>query len=91
MKLSKNFLNHFFPDIKLIWKHQWMVVILFLITNVIKKIPKSGGSYTDSPIWIRIKKATINPINQDDDKCFQNTATFALNHKEIEKNSGQIP
>ena len=56
-----------------------------------KKIPKSGGSYTDSPIWIRIKKATINTINQDDDKCFQNTATFALNHKEIEKNSGQIP
>ena len=36
-----------------------------------KKIPKRGGSYTDSPTWIRIKKATINPINQDVFKILQ--------------------
>ena len=31
---------------------------------------KRGGSYIDSPDWIKEKKATMNPKN-DDDKCFQ--------------------
>ena len=31
---------------------------------------KCGGSYIDSPDWIKEKKATMNPKN-DDDKCFQ--------------------
>ena len=35
------------------------------------------------------KKATINPIN-DDDKCFQYVATVALNHKELEKTYQRI-
>ena len=26
--------------------------------------PNSGGSYIDSPDWIKSKKATINPINK---------------------------
>ena len=30
----------------------------------------SGGSYIDSPDWIKNKKATINPINKKDKKCF---------------------
>ena len=34
-----------------------------------------GGSYIDSPDWIKIKKATANPINKKDNKCFQYTAT----------------
>ena len=29
-----------------------------------------SGSYVDSPKWLKHKKATINPEN-DDDKCFQ--------------------
>ena len=28
--------------------------------------------------------------NRDDDRCFQHTTKLALNHKEIEKNSGRI-
>ena len=35
-----------------------------------KTNPKLGRSNTDSPNWIRNKKATRNPIN-DDNKCFQ--------------------
>ena len=31
---------------------------------------KSGGSYIDSPDWIKKEKATINPKNTDG-KCFQ--------------------
>ena len=31
---------------------------------------KHSGSYIDSPDWIKSKKATINPKNEDE-KCFQ--------------------
>ena len=33
------------------------------------------GSYIDSPDWIKIKKATINPVNKKDNKCFNNSRT----------------
>ena len=42
-----------------------------------------GGSYIDSPSWIKKKTATKNPTNTDD-KCFQQAAAVALNHKNIE-------
>ena len=50
-----------------------------MITNVIKII--------DFPNWIRNKKPTINPINDDDNKCFQNGAAVTLNHEKMGKNS----
>ena len=34
------------------------------------------GSYLDSLQWLRNKKATINPTNNDD-KCFQHALTVA--------------
>ena len=37
-----------------------------------------GGSYIDSPKWLKNKKATINPKNNDQ-KCFQYALTVALN------------
>ena len=42
-----------------------------------------GGSYRDSPDWIKNKKAAINPINKKDNKHFQYAAIVALNHEEI--------
>ena len=45
------------------------------------------GSYVDSPDWIKNKKATINSVNKNDNKCFQYSSTFALNHTGIEKHS----
>ena len=36
------------------------------------------GFYIDSPKWLKDKKSTINPINNDD-KCFQYAVTLALN------------
>ena len=36
-----------------------------------------GGSYIDSPEWLKNKKATINP--KSDDKCFQYALTAVLN------------
>ena len=42
-----------------------------------------GGSHIDSPEWIKNKKATINPKNKKDDKCFQYALTVALNREKI--------
>ena len=44
-----------------------------------------GGSYIDSPDWIKNKKATINPINKKYNKCFQYAVTVALNHEKLKK------
>ena len=39
-------------------------------------------SYIDSPKWLKNKKATTNPKNNDN-KCFQCAVTVALNYKKI--------
>ena len=47
------------------------------------------GSYIDSPKWLKDKKSTINPINNDY-KCFQYAVTLALNLDKIRKNPQRI-
>ena len=42
------------------------------------------GSYIDSPKWLKNKKATINPKNNND-KCFQYALTFPLMYQSIKK------
>ena len=48
-----------------------------------------GGSYIDSPKWLKNKKSTINPKNNDY-KCFQYAVTLALNLDRINKNSERV-
>ena len=48
-----------------------------------------GGSYIDSPEWIKNKKATINP-NNNDNKRFQYALTVALNYEKIKKDSQRM-
>ena len=48
-----------------------------------------GGSDIDSPKWLKNKKATINPKNNDD-KCFQYALTVALNYEQIRINTQRI-
>ena len=48
-----------------------------------------GGSYTDSPKWLKDKKSTINPKNNDD-KCFQYAVTLALNLNKIKEDPQRI-
>ena len=48
-----------------------------------------GGSYIDSPQWLKNKKSTINPINNDY-KCFQYAVSLALNLDKIRKKSQRI-
>ena len=57
----------------------------FLYYKCHKMNSKRGGSYIDSPNWIKNKKAAVNPINKKDNKCIQYAATVALNHKNIKK------
>ena len=49
-----------------------------------------GRSHIDSPEWIKNKKATINPQNKKDDKCFQYALTVALNHEKIKDHPERI-
>ena len=55
-----------------------------------KPNPNRGGSYIDSPDWMKSKKATINTINKKENKCFQYTVTVTLNHEEIKKDPQRI-
>ena len=43
-----------------------------------------GGSYIDSPDWIKHRKAIINSKNKDNE-CFKYAITVALNHERIKK------
>ena len=48
-----------------------------------------GGSYIDSRKWLKDKKSTINPKNNDH-KCFQYAVTLALNLDKIKKDPQRI-
>ena len=48
-----------------------------------------GRSYIDSPKWLKDKKSTINPKNNDD-KCFQYAVTLALNLDNIDNHLERI-
>ena len=48
-----------------------------LYYNLNKISLSRGGSYIDSPKWVKNKKATKNQENNDD-KCFQYALTVAL-------------
>ena len=48
-----------------------------------------GGSYIDSPKWLKDKKSAINPKNNDY-KCFQYAVTLALNLDKINNHPERI-
>ena len=50
---------------------------------------KHGGSYIDSPDWVKNKKATIDSKNEDN-KSFKYAATVALNQKNIKYNPERV-
>ena len=63
--------------------------INFLHYNFNKTSINRGGSYIDSPKWLKDKKSTINPKNNDD-KCFQYAVTLALNLDNIDNHPERI-
>ena len=60
-----------------------------LYYNLNKISLNRGGSYIDSPKWLKNKNATINPKSSDD-KCFQYALTVALNYEQIKKDPQRI-
>ena len=61
----------------------------FLYYDFNKTSINRGGSYIDSPKWLKDKKSTINPKNNDD-KCFQYAPTLALNLDKIKKDPQRV-
>ena len=61
----------------------------FLYYDFNKTSINRGGSYIDSPKWLKDKKSTINPKNNDD-KCFQYAVTLALNLDKIKKDQQRV-
>ena len=51
---------------------------------------KRSGSYIKDPEWIKNKKATINPKNKKDDKCFQYAVKISLNYDKIGDNPERV-
>ena len=63
--------------------------INFLYYDFNKTSINRGGSYIDSPKWLKNKKSTINPKNNDD-KCFHYAVTLALNLDKIKKDPQRV-
>ena len=61
-----------------------------LYYNLHKTRLRRGKSYIKFPEWLTNKRATINPENKKDGKCFQYVVTVALNHQNIEKHPEKI-
>ena len=66
--------SEFIPDsVELLYHH-------FQRIDIIR-----AESYIMSPDWIASKKATINPKNEKDNKCFQYSIISGLNHNKIKE------
>ena len=50
--------------------------LVICIIVLIKESISRGGSYIDSPKWLKDKKSTVNQKNNDN-KCFQYVVTLA--------------
>ena len=64
-------------------------VLNFLYYDFNKTSINRGGSYIDSAKWLKDKKSTINPTNNDV-KCFQYAVTLALNLDKITKDPQRV-
>ena len=63
--------------------------INFLYNDFNKTSIYRGGTYIDSPKWLKDKRSTINPKNKDN-KCFQYAVTLALHLDNIDNHRERI-
>ena len=96
MKLQKKLLfdllkNRYQDNLESMKGSEFVLDYVYLLYYKCHKInPNPGGPYIDSPEWIKNKKATINPVNKKNYKCFKYTVTVLLNHEEIKKDPQRI-
>ena len=57
-----------------------MIVLLFSEIHI-----RGAESYMKSPDWLVNKRATINPRNEKDNKCFQYAIAVALTYYYFQK------
>ena len=94
--LLNNFLNDFLPryqeKLEEKMENSYFVIesVDLLFYSLHKTRLRKGGSYIESPEWLRNKRATVNPKNKKDDKCFQYALTVALNHQNIGRDLQRI-
>ena len=89
-EVIKELLNRFCRYIKKVYKEKMRgsefefdgIHLLYYDFNKISL--NRGGSYVESAKWIKDKKSTINPKNNDY-KSFQYAVTVALNRDKIKK------
>ena len=48
-----------------------------------------GGSYINSPDWLKNKSSAVN-LRDNDDKCFQYALTVLLNYQNIKSNTERL-
>ena len=65
-------------------------IVDLLSYHIHKTNLKRGKSYMKSPEWIVNKRATVNPKNLSDNKCFQYSITVALHHQDNENHPERI-
>ena len=61
----------------------------YLFYNLNRITISKGGSYVESPKWLKDKKCIVNQKNNDN-KCFQYATTLALNFNKIDRNPQRI-
>ena len=90
-ELHKSPLQNYKKDLKqLMRRRKFVRDSIDLLFYLLQKIGlKKGGSFIDSPKWLKNEKPTLNPDNYDDN-CLQYALTVALNHQNIGKNPQRI-
>ena len=63
--------------------------INYLFYDINRVSISKGGSYLESPKWLKDKKCIVNQKNNDN-KCFQYATTVALNFNKIDRNPQKI-
>ena len=51
---------------------------------------RRASSFIPTPSWLEVKKATVNPKNNNDNFCFPYATTIAIYHKEIGSHPDRI-
>ena len=91
MKLVRRFFNRFFLEIKTgletsMNDSDFVFYCVHLLHYKCHKTNcKRGEAYKNSSYRTKSKKAVINSINENDNKCCQYDVTVALNHVKIGK------
>ena len=90
-KLFESLKNRYQNNLESLKSSEFFFNFVHLLYYKCHKInPNRGGSYIDSPDWIKIRKSTINSINKKYSTCFQYAVKVVLNYKEIKKDLQRI-